>query len=370
MTGVQQMIGFRQFIMFTLTVATAFLGGCTAIDNTLIGNLGKNGDSYDRDGEQVSITMIPIPIPNPYDPSKNDYGLVNALKDAGVDDSTATKMYGNVFAQKSGKVVAFAAAAAAAAADFVVSEIQTEIKTEAARYEYQFTGTGYVDNYWSGKDYQYEGFEVSRGTGDDPNAFRLIVALVPIAQGRLLRVCPMFLETNHSGAKVPFWSDGVSTDIVITDNSTWIDKDNALKQQQVGNLTYSFGVHKFKVAQEWWTKNSDKLIIGVVGAPPLSVAVPATTSSKAGGDNSVPVVYDTDGGIIQLAVQVTEKDPTNAKQDLENVSKIVQDHQGDLAKYLAGRLGGSAAANDVQLKNGATSQPSDQTTTNTAAPKK
>jgi hypothetical protein len=133
------------------------------------------------------------------------------------------------------------------------------------------------------------------------------------------------------------------------------------QQQAPTGVSYSFGANELGVPVWFWngpepqydenkkiTQRTNNITIGVImSPPPISNLWIAGVEANAPGDKF-------DKGILQISVQITESDPNNAEQDLENVSKIVQNNSSSLNSALSSTLGvkKTSSNNADSKKNG------------------
>lgn len=232
-----------------------------------------------------------------------------------------------------------------------VKTLKTESKTVGTNQEPTVTTDTTVSEERKQSTYlqrfiqNYYGFRVSRSVPDTTNAFVLVCGIAPSSDQQLFKIAPLYLETEKAKAKVlgdVWWTyllpwvwpgkfiktDGhhIDTKVDIEIDGYWKDKDQQLKITKLAAIPLNFQGYD-------------------IGTP-----IPLTASGQRAGTTnkvgklkttasgwllSVPFSLDAAGkpvlagesspfaGAFTLKATVTEKDPSNAKQGLEQASELV-----------------------------------------------
>lgn len=328
-------------------VFSLFLNGCNVF-------LPKHENSLDTKGEKVRINMLTASeIKSKY---MNEY-----LASFG-DVSSCTKPY---FIEEKKVEMAppagerlfftpFLGTAVAAASGFAIDMIKSGIQKDAEKYEAQFGNKLIVDDYYAlaenveyiarngeakkGIAYtnNYCGFEIVRESnahhGEYP-AFKAVFGISGTNNAFLYKIAPLYFKTTSTKAKVLktewysylippfFWplllndGDEIKTTIDIELTSYWLDSDrNSYNTEKVAAISYENGNYNITNSPE--IKANHKNTIGI-----FYVAPEFKTDEKS-------------SGIMELKVLVTEKDPSNAKAQIEKLGELVGKQKDKVVEYV------------------------------------
>ncbi|MBK7974711.1 MAG: hypothetical protein IPK07_16015 [Deltaproteobacteria bacterium] len=256
--------------------------------------------------------------------------------------------------------------AAGAAVDFVARELAEE----ADRYTAQYEGRVFFDRFWtrelspeepatltavqaralaeSGAELSvrrasmrqtYLGFELRRSTRAHTPSFRLVMGIAPSADQQVFSLAPLVAERASSKAKVladrgwtylpiPYgWlldaGDEVATHVDLEVVATWrTAKDKAGEQS----------IRTDKLASLSFDLPDQRLPRGIAtdgaAASGASAGALASPGSRGGWFGAIPTSFDFRGrdvglGTGSIRVLITERDPSNAKKDLEKAAEAV-----------------------------------------------
>ena len=202
--------------------------------------------------------------------------------------------------------------------------------TETVREVIQNASAEYAQN--------YHGFEIIRAVGGN-ECFKVVFGLAPSQDGQFFRVAPLYFRTSRTKAKIlsdttlsylaPWnWpgklmkSDGhhVDTTVAIDMKGFWKDKDQEVRIASIAAAEFSFSGydiranHELRAAGKASDPNAEKL-----GATPSGWLLGVPISFESNGT----LVNTKHAGTFALKVTITEKDPSNAKQDLEKAATLV-----------------------------------------------
>lgn len=216
--------------------------------------------------------------------------------------------------------------------DDTVTEYADENSTEEVNTAY----SSYRQNYY--------GINVTRKVGTNL-AFKFVLGIAPSADGQFFRVAPIYFVTHKSKAKVlsdrtitylaPWnWpsklikTEGheISTTVSLDFQSFWKDEKQENRTAQI--MTHTFSVENYDLTKH-----------------PVLTAKPQAGEEKIGSTSSgwlvtPPLSLDPTGkpirslysGVFSVKATVTEKDPSNAKQYIEQAATYVGEQKDRLTK--------------------------------------
>lgn len=277
----------------------------------------------------------------------------------------------NLAEYKPAALPALAAPIIGLAVDFAMDFVKGQIQEEAGKYEMQFEGIGYIDKFWQrqedpvklgaedtlGKQLEqkrlrlfqislvqhYYGFEVVRATtahpANDP-AFRLLFGVAPSSDRQVFLIAPLLAKTHSARVKVlsrrwwtwfpiPYgWaldaSDEVQTKVNVELSAIWRERQSGAFDQRFQHdklMSFTFDLPTQHLS-------GDNAALEVGGKLPLWIG---------GWFGSVPISFDAlnqpvGNGTGTLRVVVTERDPSNAKQRLEQAAEAIEKHRDEWKK--------------------------------------
>jgi hypothetical protein len=196
----------------------------------------------------------------------------------------------------------------------------------------------YVQNYY--------GFRITRGVPGTTKAFELVCGIAPSYDQQVFRVAPLYFRTVKSKAKIlgdVWWTyvlpwtipskffkkDGhhIDTKVDIDIDGYWKDKDQQLKVAKLATIPLTFQSYDISksiplTASGSWTEGGKSVTAGEIKGTAsgwlLSVPFSLDPTGKPVSVGTAPYA-----GALTLKVVVTEKDPSNAKQGLEQLAQIV-----------------------------------------------
>lgn len=311
------------FLMRSLLLVTCLWlnAGCAS---THIGDffLPPHERSFDTTGEKVKLVML------------KDVDVQARAKELGI---TVTGFEpAKIQIPEEVKIQAAPAAAIGAAAlGFAVDFAKTQIEEEAEHYVAQFSATLAADEFWKVKEdkdgkywvQNYEGFELTRvtkATSADKPAFRLVCVLKPSKDNRAFLVEPVYLKVERAKAKVlsfRYWSllwgwllrtgNEVEAEVDVEANALWVDDEQA--------------AHVDKIAAFGFKKRYDLSSEKALTASDLNL--------KAGWFPGIPqsLYPDVNGNLLRgfgtfwIRINVTERDPSQAKKYLERMARTLEE---------------------------------------------
>lgn len=269
--------------------------------------------------------------------------------------------------------------AAGAAVDFVARELNEE----ADRYTAQYEGRVFFDRFWTrelsaegpaeltpvqaraladgGAELRvrrasmrqtYLGFELRRATRAHSPSFRLVVGLAPSADQQVFSMAPLMVERASSKAKIladrgwtylpiPYgWlldaGDEVATHVDLEVLATWRTAKDKTGEQSI--RTDKIASLSFDLPDQRLPSGSGAEGERGAAAPADVVAGPG---SRGGWFGAIPTSYDFRGrdvglGTGSIRVLVTERDPSNAKRDLEKASEAVAKQKDRVTEKVRG----------------------------------
>jgi hypothetical protein len=246
---------------------------------------------------------------------------------------------------------ALAAPLAAAATGFLVGYVTNGLNREASLYTAQFGKTRAFDSFWeittsetgTNQNLHYYGFELTRHTkahnGTDPlkqkdaPAFTLVCGMRPSSDGRLIEIAPLLYERTSSKAKVlniQWWSfllppfihplfllpnqgTRVKTSVDIEVDAVWITGNEVANLSKVAAFTIDLPDFDLDAKIDVIRASGDNTLGEssgwIAGIPISNITLPAVGTKYA--------------GTFTLKATVTEKDPSNAQQDLQKLGTLV-----------------------------------------------
>lgn len=319
-------------VLAVLPLPLAALGGCAGLPG-----------SFDSSKESVSIRMLTfddlqnyqVREPAPQGKGKPREADVKPLFAQKLDMLRATPGGRNFPAKPDDRAFAPLIALAPVVAGAAIDLISQGLEQEATRYEAQFGGSTVQSGFWktppdgtSGVP-NYWGFEVTRRTepnGDYDGVAATFVYLFipsPDAGEPLFLIHPFFSRVVHTKAKL---APGAGSATVISDmsmSSVWVDKSRHAVSDTVAVARFERG--------------------GVVPGEPGEFNIDPSTQA-AGWFVGVPVSVDKNGqptgrGVFRLTVNVTERDETKAKANIERVGRFLNDNKDKAVQVVTDHLG-------------------------------
>ena len=222
------------------------------------------------------------------------------------------------------------AALAPIAIEWLFEKAKSVIEQQAALYESQYTAVAYGGGFWQKPAPQethtprYGGFEFLRWTNELPEeqgepAMRLVVAFVPSPDDpRFFLLEPVFLQIQSSRAKVAGSSGKLSLRLHGSLEGFWITDKFESRQQDVATIDWFVDdIELSDISPRYFSRSSQRpdlpYVAGWFVGPPLSF-----TPDKDGKP-----VRLTAGTPVRLALVVTEKDKSNAKEQLEKLPGVL-----------------------------------------------
>ncbi len=352
-----------------LMIVCTVIPGCGA--RPITGPMFKNDRSYDYEGQKVELNMLT------YDDVR-DYAKTHteALVDKGAmtqeqaqDIKTEwTNRLNADFPQLTWDTELAFPILAPIAIGYAIDLAKAELEKEASLYEAQYGASIHETGFWKsfrpinrmvrneqGRDEEkivgYEGeprwlgFEIVRRTAGDENddnrpASRIAFAMIsaryykrhndgPPKQGRiavmsderLFVIKPLWLEVNRTRAKVAQFEKSVDLATNIRMNAIWIDPAQ--------------GVHRDSIADA-------KFELSGVDLSDRTITINGLKNKIAGWFAGVPVSFDAEtkipkgDGTFELAVTVTETDPSKVREIIERAAKYLGGNKDKIVQKFGG----------------------------------
>ena len=299
-----------------LAPAALLLAGCTGL-------LPAHPLSLDTEGERVTITML------------DQTALAKKADQLGFTLPTEEQS---------------AAGPLAVVAGFAIDSVKSWLDEQAQLYEAQFEVKSAFDDFWVGDKPQYVGLCVERSTARDPAkpAFTLVCTMAPTKDSQLLTIQPVYLAVQRAKAKVLYfdaskwWSapwiwyfdtgDKVDVDVNLEIGAAWRDQSGTFNDTKIASASFSAAGLVLGTARREF---EPKVIAGWMPG------VPRSQDGKGAAKGS---------GNFWIHAVVTERDPSNAKKDIEKASHYLESNRDSLISHVAGdhasssQNGGPAAA--------------------------
>lgn len=349
-------------IVATLAAATA-LSGCSVFQPKHERSLDRKGESVElnlltfdqlltysvhagwRRADDEKLTELSWGFANTNRESRTDYAIRVLLGPGGtVADSELAKLpkiddraidyekrLRELFedAIEDESAVLFAALAPIAI-EWLFEKTKSVIEQQAALYESQYTAVAYGSGFWQKPTTgdtntpRYGGFELLRWTNELPEeqgepAMRLVVAFVPSPDDpRFFLLEPVFLQIQSSRAKVAGSSGKLSLRLHGSLEGFWITDKFESRRQDVATIDWFVDdIELSDTSPRYFNRSSQRpdlpYVAGWFVGPPLSF-----TPDKDGKP-----VRLTAGTPVRLALVVTEKDKSNAKEQLEKLPGVL-----------------------------------------------
>lgn len=241
--------------------------------------------------------------------------------------------------------------AATAAVGFLVDYVKARIEEESDRYRAQYSSQVASDQFWvdAGKRKpSVVGFRIRRYWGDNILASEIVVGLCLSADGAMFRVCPLSFQLSAAKAKV------------LSDEWRWAPMPTAWIRYAMGStgheVAVSLGIEMtgywVETKKDFWGNSKPIMHVEKLAALDLRLPdydlekTPRLRVSQDGGANKLvkqlsgwllapPVSGAVGRGVFDLAVVVTEQDPSNAKQWLEKLAKRLGEEKENIIKKAA-----------------------------------
>lgn len=198
----------------------------------------------------------------------------------------------------------------------------------------------------------YFGFRMRRYVKNEKlPAFELVCGIAPTTDGTMLRVAPLFFQTRKAMAKVLsdewwtipfFWTwagklvsvpgNHLNTSVDVEIDGYWVDKDQTAKITKLAIIPMKFDGYDISNKKPADPKATSE-------PSPIRVSDGTLKQSASGFFAPVPISLDPEGkpitekedmpylGNFTIKINVTESDPSNAKQDLEQAAKWVSEQK-------------------------------------------
>lgn len=204
------------------------------------------------------------------------------------------------------------------AIDFLFDAAKSAVAAEAAKHERQWGGIVYAEGYWkrdsktSQLTQNIAGFEVVRYARDFNDPKKLVAARMVFgfkanaADPRLFTIHPLAVEVNGTKAKVSASKVNLKIDIGI--QATWIDRAQTAHVAKVSQTSYEVSGYPLNTTP---------------------VLIKELKEQVAGWYAGIPVSQAPDGtligdGVFSITVNVTETDPSKAKETIEKFGRLIE----------------------------------------------
>lgn len=325
--------------------ALLLLGLCSTACNSLV--IPAHPRSYDDEGEQVAVRFLTLEDLKGFeDDWKGAYGPEAEMKPLEIANNA-----------KETKVRSAGASALSLLIPLAADYVTERIDEEANRYEAQYEARQTVDDFWEraqtadGKKstwkQRYLGVELTRSTkqtraGSKP-AFRIVLGLSKVAELDRLKLAPLRLEMNSAKAKIldtNAWSflppllwhhllesgSEVQVDLGLQTTTGAIGSaSEGAVDATTAPKSLELPHYDLDAPTVWHAATADgpihRKVVGVLPLPMIS--------SKTREDGSIE-----SAGVLEVALVVTERDPSNARKYLKKLSaKVKEKAQSLAAKY-------------------------------------
>lgn len=316
--------------------------------------LPKHENSEDLKGEKVRLKMLTKnDIETSYkDSYRSAFGSMTACSRSYIQEKPGIMPEAQTVAPIIGSV-------ATAAVGLGIDYIKSALQKEAGKYETQFGNTRFVDDFYlvseDAKRTEYKGkycgFEIVRQTNKHNTypAFKAIYGMAATNNQFLYKVAPLYFKTQSTKAKVLstkwysylippfFWplllndGDEIKTTIDLEVTTYALAENGAFSSEKVGSFSHSVGNYDISKSQEMRANGEgenalDAQILGIV-----YVAPEFKTNEKT-------------SGILSIKALVTEKDPSNAKDQVEKLGELVGQQKDKVVKYVGKAFGNTTSA--------------------------
>lgn len=225
---------------------------------------------------------------------------------------------------------------AAAAVGFLVDYVKARIEEESDRYRAQYSSQVASEKFWNDAAKRIPsvvGFRLRRLWGEGELASELIVGLCMSADGTMFRVSPLSFKMSAAKAKV------------MSDEWRWLLLPTSWIRYAMGSTGHEVAVNVGIEMTGYWVEDKKGLHVEKLAA--LDLRLPdydlekmpclrtssGTLVKQLSGWLLAPPISGTKGrGVFDLAVVVTEHDPSNAKQWLEKLAKRLGEERENIIK--------------------------------------
>ncbi len=229
---------------------------------------------------------------------------------------------------------------AGAVVGFLVDYVKARIEEESDRYRAQYSSQVASEQFWldaSNRKPNVVGFRIRRYWGAGLMASEIVVGLCLSADGTMFRACPLSLIIFAAKAKV------------LSDEWRWVPVPTAWIRYAMGSTGHEVAANLGLEMTGYWVDDKKGLHVEKLAA--LDLRLPdydlektprLRTSSNDDGGKLVkqlsgwllapPISGARGRGVFDLAVVVTEHDPSNAKQWLDKLAKRLGEEKESIVK--------------------------------------
>ncbi|HYE19314.1 MAG TPA: hypothetical protein VEA69_12770, partial [Tepidisphaeraceae bacterium] len=343
--------------------------------------LGRRANTYDYQGEQVTIRML------------TDSDLYNYSGLAG-DDLAAfqarLREEFDLFDNAAGRTGTFGTATVRATSvaalaplivGFAIDAVRGELEKEAGVHQAQYGRTMYHSGFWKKVDPsgswtpRWLGFEIERTTaatrkpGSPDFASRVVCAMIPAnhmkgstvvpaeagggragtagdrpasanadpgagagagaraawedqADGRLFVIKPLLFQAKTAKAKLMAWDHELTATVNVSLGATWVDEKQVAHQDTVATAAFDVSAYDMRASPAFINELKGQVAGWFAGVP----------VSRAAAAPHHPI----GNGTFRLTVAVTETDPSMVKEAVERAAKYLKDNRDSLVERVTG----------------------------------
>lgn len=318
----------------------------------------KHSRSYDYEGQKVELNMLTYA-------DMRDYAKIRYPDNTELQDEWAARLKED-FPRLQWDREAAPLIALPILLGYGIDFLKAELEREASLYEAQFGASIHETGFWeaftpikvkSTDDQGNEteevvgykgiprwlGFEIVRTTSRDQSdggkpAARIAFAMIPAnyfarheslglphgsiaskSDERLFVIKPMWLEINRSRAKVASSASAVDVSANIRMSAIWIDGSQRTHRDTIADADFEFPGVGLSTSEIHMDEFKNK-IAGWFGGVPVSFD---TATKEPKGD-----------GTFQLAVSITESDPSKVREIIERTAKYLGDHKEEIIQSI------------------------------------
>jgi hypothetical protein len=213
--------------------------------------------------------------------------------------------------------------------------LQGELEKEAERYKQQFSNSAFEDGFWTantstpsgGMQQRIVAIRVRRYTNTFPQsnpknpAFEFLAALKVSGDKNFLVVYPLYLKVQSTKAKIV--GERLDTEIQLEQTGHWLDSGGILKTSTLAVAKKTVSVQIGAPAWTWNQANQGPALTwSPLVAPPISANAPK----------------DTDTGMLNILVTVTETDQSKAAEWLKKGAKFVEEKTPEISAAVRARV--------------------------------
>ena len=328
-------------------ISCGLLSGCTLF-------FPAHRNSNHRADEVVKIELLTFQDFD--DALEKDYEAATPFQDA----EGGTKSIGAV-----------AASIGAAAVGFAVDYTAKELKEEATLYEAQFKARALRPDFWTSRSEEtiepkaenaeepkidgplvqrYRAIRITRQIPDGggmTDAFRCILGIYPTQVHQLFTVAPLQFQTSYAKTKVlsdELWwwflptswlgkimkhdDHCIDTTVEVEMNGYWRGRDKDLHITKLAGFSLSFNSYDLNENELWRASEADNFPMLPMGPQAFFVSAPLSYvyDEKKKEERVVGL------GAFSTDVVVTERDRSNAKKHLTELSKLVAEQKEKLVE--------------------------------------